>query len=274
MSAWGVAVLAGIQVRQHWTLNFGTWHLVLSRAEGEVSFLKVECWSLWILRVEYGKDVRRWRAWDQKAKNSWEKKEGVRLWRRSTRGDDQQRSEILRMVKMEFVRRWIMRMTWKYSYKEESMDCWMTSIELSALRSRERPKRIHATFNLIVTSSFLIVITSVNCAYHRSDIKKFLSRWNEACQRMLRWNPVGTEWSIGLLRRGLKKTINEFQTLLVAIFSSVICIFNCIYKYKQTGSTSLDDCFDAFIHWRIQSPESVTLNKLWSLSCVIHVWHL
>jgi len=45
-----------------------------------------------------------------------------------------------------------------------------------------------------------------------------------------------------------KKTTNEFQTLLVAIFSSVICIFNCIYKYKQTGSTSLDDCFDAFIH--------------------------
>ena len=28
---------------------------------------------------------------------------------------------------------------------------------------------------------------------HRSDIMKFLSRWNEACQRMLRWNPVGTE---------------------------------------------------------------------------------
>lgn len=28
---------------------------------------------------------------------------------------------------------------------------------------------------------------------HRSDIEKFLSRWNEACQRMLRWNPVGTE---------------------------------------------------------------------------------
>ena len=59
-----------------------------------------------------------------------------------------------------------------------------------------------------------------------------------------------------------KKTTNEFQTLLVAIFSSVICIFNCIYKYKQTGSTSLDDCFDAFTHRCIQGPESATLNKL------------
>jgi len=45
-----------------------------------------------------------------------------------------------------------------------------------------------------------------------------------------------------------KKTTNEFQTLLVAIFSPVFCIFNCIYKYKQTGSTSQNDCFDAFIH--------------------------
>ena len=102
------------------------------------------------------------------------------------------------------------------------MDCWMTSIELSALRSRERPKRIHATFNLIVTSSFLIVINSVNFLFIVLILKIPLQM-----ERGLSADaPMEPCWYRVIDRFIEKKTTNEFQTLLVAIF--VICIFNCI----------------------------------------------
>ena len=210
MSAWGVAALAGIQVRQHWTLVLGTW-----QPEREVSFLKVECWSLWILRVEYGKDVRRWRPWDQKAKNSWEKKEGVRLWRRSTRGGDQQRSERCQTLNHEDDLK---------IFLQGRVDGLLDD-KYRALSSKEQgAAETHSChFQLDRHIFFSHRHQQRQIFIHRSDIKKFLSRWNEACQRMLRWNPVGTEWSIGLLRR--KPPMNfKYYWLLYFLLLSVFSI--------------------------------------------------
>ena len=140
-----------------WTLNIGTWHLAGWRG----SFL-FESWVLITVNSQGGI----WKGREEVASLRPKGKEFLRKEGRGPVVEAQYKrwwsAEIRNFEDGEDVRRWIMRMTWKYSYKEESMDCWMTSIELSALRSRERPKRIHATFNLIVTSSFLIVINSVN----------------------------------------------------------------------------------------------------------------
>ena len=219
MSAWGVAALAGIQVPEHWTLALGTWHLAAWR--GSFHF---ESWVLITVNSQGG-------IWKGREEVASLRPKGKEFLRKEGRG---------RVVEAQYKRWW----SAEIRNVEDGEDGICQTLDheddlkiflqgrvdgllddkYRALSSKEQgAAETHSChFQLDRHIFFSHRHQQHQLFIHRSDIKKFLSRWNEACQRMLRWNPVGTEWSTGLLRRKPPMNFKHcwlLYFLLLSVFS-------------------------------------------------------
>ena len=226
MSAWGVAALAGIQVPEHWTLA--------------LSFLKVECWTLASLKGKFSfwklsVDHCEFSGWNME--RTWgggeleTKRQRILEKRRkgSNCGGAVQEVKISRDQKFWG---WWRCQTLNHEddlkiFLQGRVDGLLDD-KYRALSSKEQGAAETHSCHFQLDRHMFFSHRHQQCQLfiHRSwSTKKFLSRWNEACQRMLRWNPVGTEWSIGWLRRGLKKPSINFKHcwllyfLLLSVFS-------------------------------------------------------
>ena len=216
MSAWGVAALAGIQVPEHWTLALGTW-----QPEGEVFFLKVECWSDHCEFSGWNME-RTWGGGDLETK-----RQRILEKRRKGSGCGGAVQEVMISRDQKFWGWW----RCQTLNHEDDLKIFLQGRvdgllddKYRALSSKEQGAAETHSCHFQLDRHIFFSHRHQQCQLfiHRSDIKKFLSRWNEACQRMLRWNPVGTEWSIGLLRRKPPMNFKHcwlLYFLLLSVFS-------------------------------------------------------